>query len=372
MAKARTGPAKRKRIYIARKEAGGDIQISGGVAKIKLTPKVISLFVLFVASAVAIVFFAAQQGRQAAEPLAAAPAAAPQPGREAQERPAGENMPPVASSVEIVPADPTANTALTAKFSALDPEGDPVTTSLTWYVNDRAVQEGPESTLAAGKIKKGDSVRVELTASDPTGRSAALSSLPVTVRNLPPLVSSVTIDPSSPMLGAQLTAIPAASDPDGDVLTCQYLWSVNGSPSGAASPNATFPTAGLQKQDSVTVALTCGDGTAVAGPVISKPVTFGNRPPEIVSTAPDGVVNGVYTYQVVARDPDGDKLVYRLERGPAGITIDAATGLVQWTVPKGAMYTGRNEIQIKISVDDGNGGNASQEFVIVLVDYVSY
>ncbi|MDH4162687.1 MAG: Ig domain-containing protein [Nitrospirota bacterium] len=371
MAKTRTGPAKRKRIYVARKEAGGDIQISGGVAKIRLTPKVISLFVLLIALAVTIVVVAARQGREAGMETGR-PSPQPQTRQEPLPARQTENKPPAVTMAEIAPAEPTAETALNLKYSAIDPEGDPISYVFRWYVNEGYAQEGPDSTLPTGKFRKGDVVRVEITPSDDGGNGETYATQPLTVGNLPPIVSSVTIEPQNAVLGSPLSAASAASDPDGDALSCEYQWSVNGRVSGPASPNASLQTTGLRKQDIVTVAVVCFDGTAAAGPVVSKPAGFGNSVPVIESSAPDSVVNGVHTYQVAARDPDGDHLEFRLERGPSGMTIDPSTGLIQWTVPKGVMYTGRNEITVKLSVSDGNGGEASQEYMIVLVDYVAY
>jgi RHS repeat-associated protein len=39
----------------------------------------------------------------------------------------------------------------------------------------------------------------------------------------------------------------------------------------------------------------------------------------------------LYSYQVDASDPNNDTLTYSLPTAPAGMTIDAATGLIQWT-----------------------------------------
>ncbi|GAI70596.1 unnamed protein product, partial [marine sediment metagenome] len=54
--------------------------------------------------------------------------------------------------------------------------------------------------------------------------------------------------------------------------------------------------------------------------------TFTSTP---VTTA---TVGTLYTYDVNATDPDViDTLTYSLTINPAGMTIDAATGLIQWT-----------------------------------------
>jgi hypothetical protein len=63
---------------------------------------------------------------------------------------------------------------------------------------------------------------------------------------------------------------------------------------------------------------------------------------------------------VQADDPDGDALLYGLETAPPGMAIDATSGLVSWTVSSELAGTHR----VKISVEDGQGGVAWQEFEI--------
>ncbi len=57
-----------------------------------------------------------------------------------------------------------------------------------------------------------------------------------------------------------------------------------------------------------------------------------NLPPRITSDAPRfGSVGSTYTYSMQASDPEGTPLVFSLGRGPGGMTVDPATGSVQWT-----------------------------------------
>jgi hypothetical protein len=58
-----------------------------------------------------------------------------------------------------------------------------------------------------------------------------------------------------------------------------------------------------------------------------------NRPPVITSTPNTAATVGQpYSYAVQATDPDpGDTLTFSLTTVPAGMTINATTGLIQWT-----------------------------------------
>jgi subtilisin family serine protease len=60
--------------------------------------------------------------------------------------------------------------------------------------------------------------------------------------------------------------------------------------------------------------------------------TVGGAAPTITSTAPANAVEGKpYTYAVKAVDPAGAALAYKLTSAPAGMAIDAASGLLTWT-----------------------------------------
>jgi RHS repeat-associated protein len=56
-----------------------------------------------------------------------------------------------------------------------------------------------------------------------------------------------------------------------------------------------------------------------------------NRAPRISTVAPlTGKVGRAYRYDLAANDPDGDLLAYSLAESPAGMTIDAQTGRIDW------------------------------------------
>jgi RHS repeat-associated protein len=67
-----------------------------------------------------------------------------------------------------------------------------------------------------------------------------------------------------------------------------------------------------------------------------------------------------YTYDVNAVDPNGDTLQYSLAESPAGMTIDAASGLISWTPADTDLGTR----DVLIRVIDGKGSAAEQHFVL--------
>ena len=363
MATSRQKP-KKKRVVIARPVADkGDLQISRGEAKLRLTPKLfVALFLLVAASVSLVVIAARHSGRpsSANAPTAGqsqAVAAAP-----------GINRPPLVTSAAVIPANPTAELPLDVKYEAADPDGDAVTCTFRWFVNDRLVQEGASSSLPPGSYRSGDAVCAEVVPADPYATGTTLRTQSVTIAMSPPTIAGVTIGPDRVSIGDVVTATPTAAASDPGPLAYHYQWYVNGEPSGSADAANTFDTRNLRKRDSIFVAVAASSGALKSKPVRSNMVFVQNRKPEIVSSAPDAMPGGRYMYQVVAKDPDGDVLKYRLEQAPAGMAINESSGLIQWALQKDTMYPGRNEAAVRVVVDDGDGGTASQDFTIVFTD----
>src|SRR5262249_29962276 len=91
-----------------------------------------------------------------------------------------------------------------------------------------------------------------------------------------------------------------------------------------------------------------------------------NNPPVITSfPRTRASVGELYTYQVVATDPDGDPLHYELLGPPAGITIDPDKGLVQWTPTPGDVA---KIAQVIVEVCDPAGHGAGQIYSILVRD----
>jgi fungalysin metallopeptidase (M36)/pre-peptidase/fungalysin/thermolysin propeptide len=67
-----------------------------------------------------------------------------------------------------------------------------------------------------------------------------------------------------------------------------------------------------------------------------------------------------YLYRVEATNPGGGTLTYALNTGPAGMTVDSATGLVSWTA-------GFISARVKITVTDGKGGKVVHGYALSVV-----
>jgi hypothetical protein len=111
------------------------------------------------------------------------------------------------------------------------------------------------------------------------------------------------------------------------------------------------------------VTFTVSDGALTAAVSTTIAVVRGNVPPVIdsspVTTAAVGVT---YSYDVNASDADGDSLAYALSAAPAGMSIAATTGVIQWT--PAASQVGPQDVTVRVS--DGHGGLVDQSFVVTV------
>lgn len=274
------------------------------------------------------------------------------------------SIPEIATAV-IMPEQPRSDTRLIVQVTGRSPEDDPIKYRFRWYVDDSVVQEGENSVLEPGPFRKGDSVSAEVIPFNSKGAGKPYKTTPVIIGNIPPSVTSISLKPLPALPGDILTAVPVGKDVDGDSVTYSYQWFVNQKPVEDLSPDSsTFNTKGLRKKDDICVIVIPSDGESKGPQQLSDLLLLSNTPPRITSLPPDGLENGVYSYHATAIDADGDALTFSLITAPSGMTIDAATGMIQWTPPSDVVE-GR-EISVKIRVDDGDGGSATQDYSFVL------
>ena len=127
-----------------------------------------------------------------------------------------------------------------------------------------------------------------------------------------------------------------SSDPEEDPLG--YSWNLDTPPNSAAildNDSVVNPTFVADISGTYTATLVVNDGEFDSGAdSVTITVEFvGESAPTITSTPiTSGSENSLYAYDVDATDPDaGDILSYSLLLAPAGMTIDATSGLINWT-----------------------------------------
>jgi hypothetical protein len=207
-------------------------------------------------------------------------------------------------------------------------------------------------------------VRVE----DQLGLSTSQSfQITVASSNHPPVITSMPLVTATPGIPYHYDV--QAEDPDaGDVVT----FSLDVQPTGMEIEPSTgvigwTPSADQSESHDVTVRATDGGGLSDTQ---SFTVVVTNNPPSITSVPVTHAMEYTpYVYPVVATDPDvSDVLTYSLVIAPDGMTISAATGLIQWT-PE-VWETGDAPVvrdhDVTVSVVDVGGLSDSQSFTITV------
>ena len=230
---------------------------------------------------------------------------------------------PVVTSVVVSDPSPTTNEILTATAAATDADSDALTFAFTWRVNGVVSRTfsavGRTDTFdlgVAGNGDRGDTVTVEVSASDGTLQSFGVARASAAVVNSAPTVG-VDLGSTNPTTRDVVTATASGRDPDGDALAYTFTWTVNGAErrattAASAVDNFDLAVAGNgDRGDALSVAVTVSDGSLESGSA-SASTTVANTPPlagvALIPAAP--TTNTVVSAAATASDADGDQLRY--------------------------------------------------------------
>ncbi|TLY41399.1 MAG: hypothetical protein E6K61_05320 [Nitrospirae bacterium] len=267
------------------------------------------------------------------------------------------NRPPIVRSARIVPVPVLLNGSAMVQVEAEDPDGDPVAIRRQWLVNGNPIEGETGPSLVPRMLKRGDLLTVEVTPLDNLVAGTPYRTDPVPVANTPPQVTRVALDPSPVRVGDALHAKAEGLDPDGDSIRYSFKWWRNNLPLSEGE-EGTLQTAAFARGDTIVALATPYDAAGPGKPKYSEEITISNSPPTITSVPPTAINEGRYNYAVIAVDQDGDPLTYLLQTAPPGMTIDAASGRIEWQIT--AQTTGTQ--RVRIGVEDGHEGRAFQEF----------
>jgi hypothetical protein len=217
-----------------------------------------------------------------------------------------------------------------------------------WLVNGMPAQSQTPGEFKVSNARKGDTIQAKATM-----QGQVVLSNSVQIKNSPPEIIKVRLLPDADKPGDTLSVEVEGKDADGDNVTFTYEWTKNGEPAG----NGQRINAPLRRGDKIKLAVVPSDGEETGRPIIMQR-EIKNMSPTILDNKAFKFDGKVYTFQVLAHDPDGDSLTYSLRSAPAGMTINPSTGLVYWNVPP--TFTGT--ALFTVSVSDGQGGEAEKSF----------
>jgi hypothetical protein len=238
------------------------------------------------------------------------------------------NSAPSVATVSITPAVPFADDTLSCSYTGYsDPDGDPDASSFAWTVE--GVAAGTGSSLA-GAFGRDDAVTCTVTPSDGSATGTPVSAT-VTIRNTPPVLTAVSLSPTTATTDTTLAAAVSATDLDGDTVTYSYAWSVDGS-AVAATGSSLSGVSWFDKHQTVQLTVTPGDGTDSGASVSSSVVTVLNTPPEAPSLGIDpaapreGFEDLLCEVVAASHDDDGDGVSYTMSWEVDGLAYTAGGG----------------------------------------------
>lgn len=223
-----------------------------------------------------------------------------------------------------------------------------------WSVNGSPVGDS-SATLANANFVRGDEVSVRIDCNGLTGETTAQ------VVNSPPRVIQASFADPSFGSGQDVEVVPEAFDQDGDDIWFSYQWKVDGEEITVVD-GPVLPGEYVQRDKGIELTIIPSDpfesGPQYRG-LVFHPV---DSAPKFVTTPPADFRSLEYVYAAKAVDPDGDPLVYRLEEGPSGMTVDPDSGEVSWRLLPGT--TG--EYTVIIIAEDPGGAFARQQYTLNL------
>jgi hypothetical protein len=251
--------------------------------------------------------------------------------------------------VKIIPESPTVMKDLEAQ---VDLPGGAGTATYQWKRNGQLIVGEHIARLAKNQYSIGDEISAIVKAGNLEG------TVSVVISKSAPKVVSVPFSPENIYAGVDLTVNPVGSNPNGAEVKFHYKWSINGKELPGDIP--VLKGDNFKRGDVVALTVIPYDLEGEGAPFNSKKIVIPDAPPRIVSNPPQNFQSSVYTYQVVAEDPDGDPVTFSLASAPPGMTIDSKTGIITWQISN----TPAGAYGVEIFVLDPEGRQGTQKFTI--------
>ncbi|MCK4641245.1 MAG: putative Ig domain-containing protein, partial [Candidatus Marinimicrobia bacterium] len=186
----------------------------------------------------------------------------------------------------------------------------------------------------------------------------------IRINNSPP-----TMIAAGPFSATEDVAFEADLESTDDDVNCSFTF-VGGYPAWLTINASSGVISGTPTNDDVgteffTVQVNDGHG-GTDDHIYSITVTNTNDSP-VISSSPvtSATEDLVYQYDVNATDPDSDPLTYQLVVSPPEMTINASTGVIQWTPDNSHVGS---EVSVQISVSDTAGESILQNWTVSVIN----
>ena len=235
-----------------------------------------------------------------------------------------QNSAPTASNIVISPSNPQFTSTLTCMTSNYaDADSDTNQSIFLWKKNGQLLQYGQSINLAQVQATRTDVFTCEVTLFDGQDFGAQFSA-DASIGNILPEVSSVELSPSNPTSDEVIESTVVYSDADGDLVSLEYDWYINGASSGETGDSIS----GLYGPgDEIELLVTPYDGYEYGLVQSSDVLTIVNTPPTepTVDLVEDST--GLQCVETVSStDADNDPIVMNLRWWCDGQELPIPTG----------------------------------------------
>lgn len=249
----------------------------------------------------------------------------------AQEEPSPETAPassPASSAgsrtLAIVPENADVGSTLSVRASGFTLPSAGGDDRLVWLLNGSPVSSADPLILDLREhlASKGDTVEAVAHVG-----GEQISSGQLRVSNSPPRITDTSFhDPGE--ASGNFSIDVQTEDADGDSVTLEYQWTVNGIPAGTEKQADLSPS----PADRIEVSVRAYDGEDYSQESREE-FTLLNRAPRFDRVEQYHIVGSTYIYNASASDPDHEPVIFSLDSEPPGMTIDPDSGQVRWDVP---------------------------------------
>ncbi len=266
------------------------------------------------------------------------------------------NTAPEIDSLSLSTTAPFTDDSLSVSVHSTDADGDNVSLAYAWYVEGTLA--GSTATLAGDAFSKGQTVYVVVTPSDDATSGSSVTSAVATVVNTVPEISSVSLSPGEAYTNDTITASVTTTDVDGDTVTVDYLWTVDG---GALSETSSSLSGvdSFSKHELIQVTVTPNDGEDDGASVASSTLGILNTTPMAPTVAVDPLDPSqgddlLCSVDVAAADADLDTIAYTFTWTQDGAAFGAATTTALTGDTVLADHTGSGEVwECTVTPNDG-------------------